>query len=776
MRFEKAGKKPAYWMSLPALALMMNTGCGMLGSKNLPKPPSGGVGGSGCLNSSKDLVGRYVTGQVNAAEWKSAFDCVNQSLDFFTNYVRGSSSTGYTPADMYNLVKGFLITNRSVSPDLLWGAFSLKSALFGGTDRELSKDEIELLKSSLTRLEQITGDLIPYLAIRQKPNPTRTEILELVAAFQRAGEQLYDFVDTLPVGMLSDKALETIFDELTQSLELPIIENLNDKLFLTKWLVFNTRRDAIEIRDWARIFKFSIGIGGIALGYKAAVGPIPDPERADSLSHRLMNDLSFRETLWALALEAKPYLDGMIAAHNGMVPLPLFDHVINEIPESLLQGMSRKALKSTLRPLIRKLLASGTPGGVDQAAINTVFGLLGSVVQDLGHLDRFYDKTGISRESVSPAQMRQALDSYLASLPTARERTEFTELKNKILTYKPLFRKRVDPVRGELYAIQYGPGVGYSHFQNLLVLTIDRMGRHLMKAYSGNRNYLIDADMIAFFKDYNDILAALKFIDPTTLNFAQKRLQDMDLFTEVSNGNQQGSIEELVYYSMLITSTYVIIEKMKTEITPVCDQGLGEDNMGWTWLPARCFRSQFNDRLEYWIKDDFPRFHQYWLTLDSNQRQKAMMWLEHGSRRNGYTDADFGKYDLNALGVILHYTESLFNRFDFNSNEALSRGEIDSAYPVFKSILKKTASEKGLNTSSDFLLKGIYTYIVRYQEMPLTPANAANIGKLAWWMASYILPTTDYSSNRYGVFNIVCQIAKPENPAQAPANATVCAP
>lgn len=767
-------------MSIPALVFMMNTGCGMLGSKNLPTPPTGGVGGTGCLNSSRDLVGRYVTGQVSASEWKSAFDCVNQSLDFFTNYVRGSSGSGYTPADMYNLVKGFLITNRSVSPDLLWGAFSLKSALFGGTDRELSKDEIELLKNSINRLEQITRDLIPYLAIRQKANPTREEILELTGAFRRAGDQLYDFVDTLPVGMLSDKAIETIFDELTKSLELPIIEDLNGKIFLTKWLLFNTRRDAIEVRDWARIFRFSISMGGIALGYKTALGPAVDPGlepgKVPPLAERLANDLNFRETLWALALEARPYIDGMIGAHNGLVPMPLFDHVIEEVPEEMLRGVPKKTLKSVVRPFVRKLLATGNQAGLDRAAVDTVYGLLGSMVRDLGYLDRFYDKTGISRESVPAAQWKQALDSYQAGLATARERTEFGEIKTKLLRYKPLFRKRVDSAKGELYSIQYGPGVGYSHYQSALVLAIELMGRHVMKAYGANRGYLIEGDMIAFFKDYSDVLAALKMIDPTTVNFAQKRMQDMDLFTEVSDGNQQGSIEELTYYAMLISSTYVLAEKMRTEITPVCDQSLGEDNMGWIWLPARCFRSQFNDRLEYWLKDDFPRLHQYWLTLDSNQRQKAMTWLEHGSRRDGFTEADLGKYDINALAVILHYTESLFNRFDFNSNEALSRSEIDSAYPVFKSILKKTASEKGLNTSNDFLLKGIYTYIVRYQEMPLTPANAANIGKLAWWMASYMLPTTDYSSNRYGVFNIVCQIAKPENPSQAPANATVCAP
>jgi hypothetical protein len=675
---------------------------------------------------------------------------------------------------MYNLVKGFLITNRDVKPELLMGAFSLKSALFGGSSREFTKEEVELLKNSLERLQSITGELIPYLEIRQRANPTPAELLELVAAFKRAGDQLADFVNTLPVGALSSGALNALIRELTHSLDLPIINELGDKVFLAKWIMFNSRRDAIEDGDWPKIFRTSFGFGGIAIALKTALGTDPLSPSANVAS-RIMNESSFRDFLWELMVQARPFVDESLAAHNGMTPLPLFDHVIDALPDSFLNSLPKRSIKMALRPLLRKVLLSSTQGGVDQAVVDTVYNFVGDIVLDLRALDRFYEATGIDRESVNPQLMAQTLENYASSLSDPSEKARFRVIKSKLLTYRPQFRKR-QGASGEVHTIQFGPGVGYSHYQNFMVLALERTARHILRAYAGNRNFLVDTEVTAFFKDFSDILFAMKIVDATVPNFGGKRLQDMDLFTDASDGNLQGSLVELVNYAMIIISSGDLTDRMRAEITPVCDQGLGTDIMGWTLVPAQCLRSQFHDRLEYWISADFPRLNAFWRTLNSDEKRKAMIWLEHGSRRNGYTEEEFGKFDIGALGVILYYTESLFNRFDFDTTETLSKAEVNSAYPVFKELLRKTASEKGLNTGNDFLLKGIYTYIVRYQEMPATPASVANIAKLAWWMATYSLPTTNYSADRYGVFNIVCQIAKPENPNQAPPNAEVCRP
>jgi hypothetical protein len=709
---------------------------------------------------------------MSQAEWKTSFDCINQSLGFFTDYVKGANENVYSTNDMYNLVKGFLITNRAVNPDLMLSAFSLKAALFGGTDKEFTKEEIDLLKTSLDRLQAITSDLIPYLRLRQDPNVTNAELFEMIAAFKRAGDQLSDFVSSLPVGYLSADAIKSLVDNLTSSLNLPVIDDLSEKLFLAKWLMFNTRRDVIETQDWAKLFKTSMGFAGLAVAFKTAIGDDPTSPRAN-IGDRIMNDYRFRDLLWQIALEAKPYIEDSLERHNGLTPLPLFDHIIDQLPPSILNQIPPRIAKETLRPLIRKLLASSTQSGVDQGVIDTLYGFIGDLFQDLGTLDRMYEKLSLDRENLSRDQLTHALDTYSQYVSTNAEKNRIQGIKTKLLTYEPLFRKR-QSAHGEIYAIKFGGGVGYSHFQNTLVLALDRAGRLVQKGYASGGDYFVDTDMIAFFRDYTEMLFALKMVDATIPNFGPKRLSDMDLFAGVSNGDGKGSIEELVNWGMIIVSTGALLTKMHEEIVPACDTGLGEDIMGWVRVPASCFRNQFFNRLEYWIGDDFPRLKAYWQTLSTEQKLKAAKWIEHGSRRDGYTEEDLGKVDFGCVAGILYYTETLFTRFDKDSNEDLGKPEIGDAYPVFKNLIRKTASQKGLNVSNDYLLKGIFSYIVKYQEMPATPANVNTLAKLAWWLATYTMK--DYSADRFGVYNIVCQISAPENPLVAPPNAVVCAP
>ena len=748
----------------------------MLGQKAIPALPGGGAGGAagGCLNDSVDLVGRYLRGEISESKWKTSFDCVNQSLGFFTDFVRGSDAKSYSQGDMYNLITTFLITNREVRPELMGSAFSLKAGLFGGTDMEFTKDEIEVLKRSLTALQEITGELIPHLKVRQSSSPSTEELLSMARAFEQAGNRLADFINSLPVGSLSSRAIDSLLEELTHTLDLPGYEGLGNKMFLAKWLMFNSRRDAIENRDWAELFSSAMGLGGMALAVKTALGDDPEAPRA-KMMNRILEDSQFRSLIWNLAQMARPYIERSLARHQGLAPLPLYDHIIDELPESLIGSIPRRVIKSSIRPLIRRLMQSSTQAGVDAGVIDTLYGITGEIVEDLNSLDRMYEKQGLDRESLSRNQLTQALTSYENSVTSNPEKTRIRNIRTKLLTYAPLFRKRPGP-KGDLYAIKFGPGVGYSHFQNRIVLMLDRVGQHLQKVYGTGGTHFVDTDLNAVFKDFGEILLASRLFDTSIPNFAQKRLQDMDLFTPASDGNGQGSLVEFVNYAMILISSSHLTAQMRDEITPACDSGLGEDHMGWTKVPANCFRNQFHARMDYWLAQDFPRLAAYWNTLSADQKRKAATFLEHGSRRNGYTDEDFTKFDFGAVSVILYYVETMFGRFDADTTEHLARNEIDQAYPVFKNLIKKTAKAKGLNTGSDFLLKGIFTYIVKYQEMPATPLNASTLAKLAGWMATYALPITSYDTDRYGIFSVVCNIAAPENPAQAPANSVVCAP
>ncbi len=737
--------------SLIVVSAIALSGCGLLGEKNKPIENSA-VGGTGCLDNSKDLVGRYVSGEINQSEWKSAFDCINQSLGFFTQYVRGSNQDSYSQGDMYTLISRFLITNRPVQRELMRGAFNLKQALFGGDASNFTKEQIELLKSSLDRLQAITADLIPYLQTRTKSNTSYEELIEMTNAFKLAGDRLGDFVATLPVGDLSNQSITLLFEQLSQSLDLNLIEGLDRKVFLAKWMMFNSRRDAIEKKDWPQFFRSAMHLGGIVLALKTSF-------ESNNFQHqpamnRLMDDYRYREFIWRLVLETKPLILESLALHGGNTPFPIFDHLIDEIPDTVLNGIPKSEIKAMVRPLVRRLLQSKSQTGVDANVIDTIFSIMENLVMDLGAIDRFYEKMGLDPLETQESVFRIALTQYEGSL-TGSEKTRFADVRKVMLTYKPMFYR-------DTKSIRFQNGVGYTRFQNILAVSLNRIVSHLHKSYGSGDHFFVEDDFRDILEDpaYKAILNSLTFVDATIPRFYAKRFQDIDLFTAISDGNARVTTPEIIHYAFLVISAGNLTTKMREEITPRCDQNLGKDLMGWTWIPIQCFRNEFYKNLSYWITH-FPRLNTYWQTMTPEQKNKATIWLEHGSRRNGYGETDaasdwVGKYDFGSTAAVLHYTESLFTRFDADNTEVLSKSELGNAYPVFKNLLYKKAKI----SNKDYILKGIFTYIVKYRAMPVTN-NAGALGKLGWWLASYTMQ--NYSADRSGVFNIVCQLAAPEN-------------
>jgi hypothetical protein len=769
------------WL-LPALGLSLFgiQGCGLLGEKNLPEQSSN-VSATGCLNDSKDLVNRYLDGSLSQNEWNSAFDCINKSVDFFTDFVRGSADEGYTQADMYNLMSKFLITNGKVRKDLMTGAFYLKSALFGGDTAAFKMEEVQLLKTALARLRDITGDLIPYLKIRQNPNATYEELLELGPAFKRAGDQLADFINTLPTNSMSSRAMDLLFEELTYTLELEPIDALGEKVSLAKWLMFNSRRDAFENQDWARIFRSAFGLGGVWITLKTALGNDPDAPRAQVFT-RIGEDYQFREFLWELGQQVRPFIDESLAQHQGITPLPIFDHLIDALPKGMLDNVPKQVMKDAIRPFVLRLLQSKAQTGVDRFTVDNLYRVFEMIIVDLGRLDRFYQKAGLDAYDVPPPVLNTALQQYEESL-SGDERSQFRRIKNSLLIHGPMMFKDTGFIR-------YDNSFGYSKLQAQIVVAFMQFIAYIHESYGSGPDHFIESDFTAFFKDYTPILFAFQMIDQTVARFGEKRFQDLDLFTPISNGDKKASYEEVTAYAMMLISAGKMTSNMKREIGAACPEDRGIDLMGTRWVSPVCFRRNFHDRLEYWLTY-FPRMKTYWSTLGVEDRARAMRWLEHGARRNGFTvDApasngspatvaeDFGSFDFQSMAVVIHYTESLFTRFDKNMTEALSKAEINAAYDLFKILIQKKAQETvGTNISSDFLLKGIFSYIVRYREMPTVKLNdLGSTGKFGWWLLIYALPTTNYGADRLGVFNIVCQLAAPDSQAQADRTKTICLP
>jgi hypothetical protein len=340
------------------------------------------------------------------------------------------------------------------------------------------------MKSSLSRLEGITSDLIPYLQTRTKSGSSYDDLLEMNAAFKRAGEQLGDFVKTLPVGDLSEDAVSILFEQLAQTLDLKLIDGLDRKLFLAKWMMFNTRKDAIERTDWPQFFRSALTLSGLALSLKTST--TTKNFQNQSTMDRVLNDYQYREFVWKLVLETKPLIIESLTQHNGNTPFPIFDRLMDEIPDDILNGIPKREIKDMIRPLVRKLLMSKSQTGVDANVVNTIFTLLENIVQDLGMIDRFYESTGLDTLEVQDSVYKISLNQYENSL-NGPEKTRFTELKNTILTYKPMFFR-------DSNSMMFQNGIGYSRIQSVIVVTLNRFLNHLHRTYGSGDGFFTEDD------------------------------------------------------------------------------------------------------------------------------------------------------------------------------------------------------------------------------------------------------------------------------------------
>src|SRR5690606_31985952 len=105
-------------------------------------------------------------------------------------------------------------------------------------------------------------------------------------------------------------------------------------------------------------------------------------------------------------------------------------------------------------------------------------------------------------------------------------------------------------------------------------------------------------------RDTKWLLYELRLLDPEMPNVAVRHFTNMNLFTQVSNGDDFADIDELTYYIPLLVSTKKLAMRVRDVITPICTTG-ELDPLGWKKMDLKCFRQEFYHRkTDFW--DHFP--------------------------------------------------------------------------------------------------------------------------------------------------------------------------
>ena len=212
-------------------------------------------------NQLQDLfAGNYTSSPEDQAAVQDLFGCIDRALNAFASYTRGSNTDVYAPKELQQFANRYLPENNPLTDGFVSSIFKIKSAVVGGNVNQLTRPEIVVLRSKLTRFGQIIGPFAPYMSALINPGSTSPEIKHI------ASIALNKFVLNLS-SILSDSSNSLSWNDLNAFIkELDVYTAKTDASALTivreqlpiyqyaKLLLVGGNEGSIEKEKWKPIF------------------------------------------------------------------------------------------------------------------------------------------------------------------------------------------------------------------------------------------------------------------------------------------------------------------------------------------------------------------------------------------------------------------------------------------------------------------------------------------------------------------------------------------
>lgn len=733
------------WISISLVSASLCSvvsGCGALGDKDPAKNVFGQD--NGCFDQLSDRVKRYFNGEIEESEWEATFVCVDSQINYFRKYVRGESSDGFNPADIGDLIRRFLITNRTVSDSFVVSVFDLKASVFGGTNAKITHAQIDefMVFSKVLKRESLL--LIPALRAR-RVNPTPESFLQLTTALEVFGTNLSGYVSGLKGAIDVPKASSLSFIReliLIHGGDATLVDKYGDFAHHLKVVIAGGDSEKIERQAWPHLIRAAADLGGLFLAFTDEDKLRTDrPEEKDRLYIELL-------------LRFETYANKVILLNGGGVSLSLIDPLIDSFPVDGFTPERRAAVKKDLRQITFRAFQSGVKEKFTQTALENIVKLAEQGLRLQVHLKRVYRDLPVAPLK---KELEVALRAYAKTITTpdavADVQTLIENAKNFVGLFaeesgEMLFNATIRETRTRNHMIRI------SWYRTIIdyLFSVYATGPELTpgrKAASIN-------DLSNLTSDGLEILAEWKFVRPdeTPLHMATQRFREGNLFMPGSNGDQYFENREATYYIAFLVSADAFSSRIFSEITQNRPEWsacpiVGVDDLGQDAVEAKCFRAIYFGHPEiFWT--NFPALQVAYAGMNDGQKKALAYAMETAGRRGGQTENPIGPHDINSFAVLPHYVENMMDQFDQNSDQLLDKREIlDVAFPIFRETLAIAA-----NTNSKFLLKGILTYIIHKGAPPKNNAD------LIWWTTA-VLPFTKVVADRNSVYNIVALLSSP---------------
>jgi hypothetical protein len=96
---------------------------------------------------------------------KDIFGCLDHALETFSSFTRGDDPSAYSSKELQNFANRYLQDSNRMSDGFVASIFQLKRAIIGGAERNLTQNEIRVLRQKLLRFGDIIAPFAPHLKV-----------------------------------------------------------------------------------------------------------------------------------------------------------------------------------------------------------------------------------------------------------------------------------------------------------------------------------------------------------------------------------------------------------------------------------------------------------------------------------------------------------------------------------------------------------------------------------------------------------------------------------
>ncbi len=680
---------------------------------------------AGCLNSSNVQVDDFLSGKVTKEAWSAPFQCAESSLALFLKYVRSSSHEGYSIEDIHALVNGILVTDEPVSVSTLSQLFKLKATLIGGSAQFVTREEAEKTLRVIRTVKDATTALIPHL---RKSPPSQERARQLIKAFETAGLEVLGSLGEPGQQSLDREALVEIASFAFRYVKLELTApQLVELLLAAKALLLAGDPNLIEGASTHELLRTLSPLLGVV---QAAIEISESSLKPDRVSLALLT----------LAQSTVHPLQNAINKHGGALPLERIDRIVDGVPETWLR-LRKSTLKGVMRVLSDRVLRSSAPGTLGSSALERLLESMSQWSKSAHHLNQLAMLTDLPASGFELEKFEDMTLRYSQTVG-AEDRPSLQRVISLARDFHPMYPP-------DSHAIDFSSDLKLSHAQLSQLNWITLASDLLISAYASPAASpsLTKADLGGLFTDLHDLVKELEMLDPDIPQLHERRFREGDLFTLGSDGDGRLNRNELSYLIAYLLSIGERAMLVRSDVEPVCTESSGLDPIGWDWMEAECFRTQYFTRVpEYWLYA--PGLLEHFLSLPEGLRKQLETHMENGARLQGRSDLPIGSYDTQSFVGVVHYVESLYVRFDADRDGILNVPELLEAFPVFQ----HTIAEVGkLDPGDRDLLEAVFTYIVAKGKPPAD--NLLGKADLLRWKLSK--KSWKISATRSDVYKVV---------------------